>query len=169
MASRIQGARGASTDTWLTDPKLLKALGPFQLDPCCPPDMPWRTARTMVVHPDQDGLAADWKGRRTWLNFPFSRPMPWVEKFVANDNGICLAPGRSPETVWCQLLVGAADLIFVPRGRLAFYYQDGTECKGKWQPHILVAYGRENVDALRRLPERGFSGLFLEVSRCQQK
>lgn len=30
--------------TWLTPPHIIEALGPFDLDPCCPPTMPWRTA-----------------------------------------------------------------------------------------------------------------------------
>jgi len=163
VASRVQGAKGESTDTWLTDPKLVRALGPFQLDPCCPADMPWRTAKMMFHFPRQDGLELDWKGRRVWLNFPFSAPKPWVDRFVKNANGIALAPGRSPETLWCQQLVGGSSLVFVPKGRLPFFYPDGTEARGKWQPHILVAYGEQNAEALRRLPERGYPGLLMKV------
>ncbi|MCD8140502.1 MAG: hypothetical protein LUE17_12120 [Planctomycetaceae bacterium] len=44
------------TDTWLTPPWILSALGPFDLDPCCPATMPWVTATTMYQEP-ADGLA----------------------------------------------------------------------------------------------------------------
>ncbi len=47
--------------TWLTPRYIIDALGPFDLDPCCPPKMPWRTAAEMVCRP-ADGLAVDWRG-----------------------------------------------------------------------------------------------------------
>lgn len=39
--------------SWLTPPEIINALGPFDLDPCCPPPptMPWRTATQMVHWP----------------------------------------------------------------------------------------------------------------------
>ena len=43
--------------TWLTPRYIIDALGPFDLDPCCPPKMPWRTAAEMVCRP-ADGLVA---------------------------------------------------------------------------------------------------------------
>ena len=44
------------TDTWLTPPEILKALGGFHLDPCASPDpKPWRTALTHYTLP-KDGL-----------------------------------------------------------------------------------------------------------------
>lgn len=36
------------TDRWLTPLDLLEKLGPFDLDPCCEPWMPWRTATRML-------------------------------------------------------------------------------------------------------------------------
>ena len=57
------------SDAWLTPPEILRALGGFDLDPCCPPDMPWRTAAAMIS-PPRDGLAEPWAGR-VWLNPPF--------------------------------------------------------------------------------------------------
>lgn len=58
--------------TWLTPPYIIDALGPFDLDPCCPPKMPWQTAAEMVCRP-ADGLAVDWRGKRVWLNPPYGR------------------------------------------------------------------------------------------------
>lgn len=43
------------SDTYLTDPELLKILGPFDTDPCTPEDMPWRTAEKMWTE-KEDGL-----------------------------------------------------------------------------------------------------------------
>ena len=70
--------------TWLTPPHIIEALGPFDLDPCCPPVMPWRTATRMVCRPD-DGLAVDWRGSRVWCNPPYGRDaVPFMRKLAAN-------------------------------------------------------------------------------------
>lgn len=37
------------SDTWLTPPEIIKALGIFDLDPCCPENMPWPTANIMLT------------------------------------------------------------------------------------------------------------------------
>jgi hypothetical protein len=72
--------------TWLTPPHIIDALGPFDLDPCCPPQMPWRTAARMICRPF-DGLAVDWTGQRVWLNPPYGREaVPFFEKLVREIN-----------------------------------------------------------------------------------
>ena len=73
--------------TWLTPPHIIEALGPFDLDPCCPPNMPWRTATRMVCRPD-DGLAVDWTGKRVWLNPPYGREaVPFLRKMAQSKTG----------------------------------------------------------------------------------
>ena len=73
--------------TWLTPPEIINALGPFDLDPCCPPTMPWRTATQMVHWPD-DGLKIDWTGKRVWLNPPYGREaVPFLRKMAENKTG----------------------------------------------------------------------------------
>lgn len=73
--------------TWLTPPHIVEALGPFDLDPCCPPNMPWRTATQMVCRPD-DGLAVDWTGKRVWCNPPYGREaVPFLRKMAEHEGG----------------------------------------------------------------------------------
>ena len=36
-----------TTNTWLTPLSLIQSLGEFDLDPCCPPVIPWSTAKQM--------------------------------------------------------------------------------------------------------------------------
>ena len=73
--------------TWLTPPHIVEALGPFDLDPCCPPKMPWRTAAQMVCRPD-DGLAVDWTGKRVWLNPPYGREaVPFLRRMANHEGG----------------------------------------------------------------------------------
>lgn len=73
--------------TWLTPPHIIEALGPFDLDPCCPPNMPWRTAKRMVHWPE-DGLKVDWTGKRVWCNPPYGREaIPFLRKMAENRTG----------------------------------------------------------------------------------
>lgn len=91
--------------TWLTPPEIIRALGPFDLDPCCPPAMPWRTSTQMVHLPD-DGLKVDWTGKRVWLNLPYGREaVPFLRKMAENKTGgvslFCLAGQTLPcGTTW---------------------------------------------------------------------
>src|ERR1035437_5950950 len=86
------------SDTWLTPPHIVAALGLFYLDPCCPPDMPWRTAiHHFTKH--EDGLAQSWEGR-VWLNPPYSREaVKWLTRLADHGNGTALIFART-ETSW---------------------------------------------------------------------
>lgn len=148
MFNTNKGTATVANDTWLTPPELLAALGPFDLDPCCPANMPWSTAAQMICLP-ADGLKATWQGR-VWCNPPFSSALPWITKMVKHGNGIMLLPAKSPETVWGQTVLRTADACLFQKGRLLFHYLDGTKSVGKWSPYMLCAYGPGNVEVLRR-------------------
>lgn len=150
-------------DTWLTPPPLLlKALGAFDLDPCCPDTMPWSTARKMIRQP-KDGLAAPWAGR-VWCNPPYSDIMPWVLKLAEHRNGVLLVPAKSTDTRWGQLVLRTMDMALFLKGRLLFHYQDGTLSSGKWSPYLLAAYGQHNVSAISRARAQ-FPGVLLRRPR----
>src|ERR1700733_6494760 len=71
-----------TTNTWLTPLSLIQSLGPFDLDPCCPPVMPWRTAAEMHHYPDMGcGLSRPWLGR-VFVNPPYGEhTFKWMRKF----------------------------------------------------------------------------------------
>ena len=138
-------------DTWLTPPDFLEKLGEFDLDPCCPPMMPWKTATIMFhVNDEKGGLQREWEGR-VWCNPPFSEIMPWAEEMFVHGDGIMLVPAKSPETKWGQYILRTGDAFLFLKGRIAFCYPDGTQSTGKWSPHMLVAYGYENLKCLREV------------------
>lgn len=60
MTTLVQSHRPARglTDDWLTPPDLLRHLGTFDLDPCCPMNMPWSTALGSIHYPESDGLGS---------------------------------------------------------------------------------------------------------------
>lgn len=145
--SSHQSARSKSV-TWLTPPERIKALGPFDLDPCCPPRMPWQTATRMLTEKD-DGLNQEWTGR-VWLNPPFdSRTIgKWLEKIT---NGIALVAART-ETKWFYWSIWyRADAICFVKGRPHFHHVDGRRAKAdSGAPIALAAYGTENVAVLEK-------------------
>lgn len=151
--------RRTGTVTWLTPPEWIEKLGPFDLDPCCPPVMPWPTAKTMLTENStggdktqwRGGLAGPWHGR-VWLNPPFGRQAHmWVLKLALHGNGIGLTHACTETDMFYESVWGKADAVCFPRGRPHFYYEDGTRASFNSGAAIaLFAYGAVNVEALYR-------------------
>ena len=149
--------------TWLTPPEIIDALGPFDLDPCCPPTMPWRTAEQMVHWPN-DGLKVDWTGKRVWCNPPYGRDaVPFLRKMAENKTGgILLIFARTDTAAWQDWIFPHASGVLFLRGRLRFHRPDGTQGETASAPSALVAYSEQDFARLR---ESGLRGAFLRVSR----
>lgn len=148
------------SDTWLTPPELLAKLGPFDLDPCCPPNMPWPTAARMLT-PADDGLVQPWAGR-CWVNPPYSREaVHWLRKLADHGHGTALTFARTEtewfvETIW-RRATGALFLF----GRLHFHYPDGRRAfANAGAPSVLVAYGWNDTEVLASC---GISGHFVPL------
>lgn len=150
----------AWSDTHLTEPALVKALGPFDVDPCCPEDMPWRTARRMIT-PRRDGLKTSWGEGRAWMNPPYRDNLPWALKFVQHGSGICLLNGRSTQTKSTQHVMKHCAGVFLFARRLTFYKADGTPHKGKWFASLAIGMTDADVALMALLPNYGFPGVLL--------
>lgn len=145
------------SNDYLTDPKLIKLLGPFDVDVACPKKMPWRTARVMLNYGVRDGLAETWESkagrkRRAFMNPPYRGVFAWAKKFAEHGNGIALLNGRSTETRATQLILENATALWLPAGRLTFYKVSGKPWEQKWFPSLLIGMtsydlGRLNVAA----------------------
>ena len=83
-------------DEWLTPPELLKALGPFDLDPCAPVRRPWDMAKHHYTIDDL-GLMKPWPdGYRVFCNPPYGpQTGKWLAKMVDHGNGIALIFART--------------------------------------------------------------------------
>lgn len=134
------------TTTWLTPPELIDALGPFDLDPCCPPVMPWRTAARMIQEPEC-GLTTEWpRDAFVWMNPPFSRGERerWMEKLANHPGGgIMLVPAATETKAFQNYVLGWDNTsVFWLRGRPHFYNEKGERARGAVSgPVCLVAYG----------------------------
>ena len=159
----IPQANSPATNTdWLTPPAIIKALGEFDIDPCCPPVMPWATAKRMVCMPE-DGLATAWHGR-VWLNPPFRGAYPWVKRLRDHGNGIALLPCATDTDIFFDNVWGYASGVLFIKRRVVFHHPDGTKPKNNInRPCCLVAYGAKNLAALM---DSGLDGaLVTEVRR----
>lgn len=145
MSMSSHQSAAMKSDTWLTPPEWIAALGPFDLDPCCPPVMPWRTAER-VYTAAEDGLAQDWKGR-VWLNPPFGNEWPrWVAKLADHGDGIALIPARTETREFQRLVWGRAKAVCFVRGRPHFHRANGERAAfNSGAPIALVAYDTESA------------------------
>jgi len=66
-----------------------------------------------------------------------------------HGNGIALVFARTETRMFFNYIWNDADGILFLRGRLAFFHVDGTEGGHAGAPSCLIAYGRNNVNALR--------------------
>ena len=144
---------------WITPKRIIDALGEFDLDPCCPPVMPWKTAKIMLTNEYEykdngfmlsaDGLIYGWYGQRVWLNPPYGKSQDaWLEKMADHGNGIALIPVATSTKRWDSLFKKAQAICFV-RGRINFCDCNGEEIKGNNLDSALIAYGENNVQALK--------------------
>lgn len=137
--------------SWITPRSILAPLLEFDLDPCCPPTMPWKTARQMVHYPD-DGLKVEWNGKRVWLNPPYGQAsVPFLEKMAKHDGGgIALLFGRTDTRAWHELVFPYAKGFLFMKGRIKFCSEDGNIAGGAPAPSILVAYSYDDLFILSR-------------------
>ena len=137
------------TDDWITPPHVLKALGEFDLDPCQSLTQPWPCAARGYTIRD-DGLRRRWSGC-CFVNSPYSRVQPFMERLAEHRNGIGLLFGRTETKMFREHIWEEADAILFLAGRLTFYLPDGTRGKGNsGGPSVLVAYGDKAVRKLRK-------------------
>lgn len=138
-----------TTDVWLTPPTLIESLGKFDLDPCCPNNLPWKTAdKFYSLENGEDGLELDWFGR-VWLNPPYSNWVPFMEKLKKHNNGIALVFARTETKGFFDHVWNDADSILFLKRRVKFVKADLSSGGSSTAPSVLIAYGENNTKALK--------------------
>lgn len=148
-----------SSDEWYTPDSLIRALGQFDLDPAT------SLQRGRQVAPEyytvkEDGLQREWFGR-VWLNPPFSRIHPWVERMREHNNGILLCFSRTDAT-WFVDLTRHCGGVYLLMRRMQFW-RPGDQPRKQRCPLgvVLFPFGRQNVEALERC---GIPGVLLRTT-----
>ncbi len=160
------GAGGtATTHDWLTPPEIIHSLGSFDMDPCASQYQPWKTAGVQYTIED-DGLKQQWNGR-VWCNPPYG---PHAEKFLRrmadHGNGICLIFARTETKAFQDFCWRRANAMLFLAGRIKFRLPGGGSAGPAGSPSVLIAYGKENADALR---DSGIAGYFVCLHNAQQQ
>jgi len=138
----------ADNDEHYTQPWVFERLGvKFDLDVCAPcGGVSWIPAEhTYCIL--NDALQQRWYGK-VWMNPPYSKPAPWVDKFIENGNGIALLPVT--RGMWFDKIWEAADGLVIDKYNNKFTRPDGTQKSITFRT-VFVALGNENVEALHRL------------------
>ena len=138
-----------ATDDWITPKYIIDELGPFDLDPCQSLTQPWPCANKGYTITD-DGLAQKWRGF-VYVNSPYSRVQPFMERLAEHKQGLGLLFGRTETKMFSEHIWQEATALFFLAGRLTFYRPDGTKAQGNsGGPSVIVAYGDKAVERLRK-------------------
>lgn len=143
-------------DEWYTPEWITAPLGRFDLDPCAPMGEHRRIA-WLEYNREQDGLSMPWHGR-VFCNPPFSQPLLklFCERMALHGNGILLMMCLGFDASWFHdYILGAADALFIMKGRIRFVGMDGTMGGSPPKGCMLAAYGGENVSSLEGAGFRG--------------
>lgn len=161
IGSHHRGHEGKNNE-WLTPPEIVQALGEFDLDPCAPVVRPWPTAKAHWTIED-DGLSKPWFGR-VWLNPPYGpHTGKWLRRLARHGRGIALIFARTETEMFFDHVWAEAKAILFIKGRLHFHYVDGRRADANsGAPSVLIAYSREDADALIRC---GIKGAFVSDIR----
>ena len=131
------------TPKWIFD-----AIGlEFDIDVAAPlQGIPWIPAKRWFSQAD-DGLAQDWANQLVWMNPPFSKPGPWIEKFIQNGNGIALV--CTSKAKWYKTLWDKADGILTVDSAFKFVRPDDVR-SDIYMPTVLVSMGATATNALKQ-------------------
>ena len=136
-----------ANDELYTPKSIFDALGTtFDLDVCAPVEGAKYTPTEHWYSELDDGLSKPWFGR-VWMNPPYSKPEPWVNKWLDHKNGFALIPFAKSNwfgTLWDSDAVGVrlpTNLKFITKNDVPYSI---------WMPVGLWAIGSSNIEILRK-------------------
>jgi hypothetical protein len=136
------------SDEWYTPIELFNQIGlEFDLDVASPINNNSHAPADRRYTINDDGLAQPWIGR-VWMNPPYSKPAPWVHKWLDHANGIALLP-MAKSRWFNNLMESNAKFILLP-STFKFKNPDGKSLS-LMMGSTLWALGESNIQAIARL------------------
>lgn len=159
----IKHLKPGKTDEHYTPPEIFRAMDvEFDLDPCQP-----ETGRAFLSVPckkfytkSDDGLVQPWSGF-VWMNPPFGARngvVPWLEKFRSHGNGVALVNAQT-SCGWFHDFAPCVDALLFPKGKTKFVQMDGSIASQPPMGIVLMACGRDGIQALRNAHANGLGML----------
>ena len=131
------------TPKWIFDALNLT----FDIDVASPPNGPPFTPCHRYFTKKDDGLSQEWRGL-IFMNPPYSKATPWVNKFINHNNGIALLP--TAKSNWFDLLWKSdAALVALP-GTLKFNDPKGGN-GSIFIATVLAGFGEKSIKALANI------------------
>lgn len=146
------------SDEWYTPKFVFDALNVvFDVDVAA---APWPNghvpAGTLI---NTSGLTWQWHPDwLVWCNPPFGGRnglRPWLEKFVAHANGVCLVPDRT-SAPWFQWAAPKMDAVLFISPKVKFERPDGSIGESPGTGTALMAIGERGVGALHNAKRLGW-------------
>ena len=100
-------------------------------------------------HYDQEtnGLTSDWYGN-VFMNPPFSKPKPWVHKFINHKLGIAILPSSNGK--WFNEIWDSAEAITIFDSNIKFH-SPNKQLLSIPTRTFMFAFGKHNVNALHNI------------------
>jgi hypothetical protein len=112
-------------DDWYTPKWVFDSLGvEFDIDVCSPVGGTGLVPAKKFYSIEDDALVQDWDGF-IWMNPPYSKPTPFVDKFIEHGNGIALVPFSKSN--WFIKLWNVADTFCPLQPNIKFVRSTGKE------------------------------------------
>lgn len=112
-------------DEWYTPDFVFDRLGlQFDIDVCAPKGGISRIPAKQSFDIEINGLIQKWIGL-VWMNPPYSKPSPWIDKWLEHGNGVALLP--TSKAKWTIKLWESPAQVVLLEPNLKFELPDGSK------------------------------------------